>query len=287
MLQELDPRLVQVTLDIGGQRRTLSPEMAVQFSVTKTANPLMNEATIKIANLAKAERDYILTNTTPYNRFRTRKRVILAVGRVSTGLTQLYSGEIMSCGIVQPPDIWIELKAKTGAFFNGQVGAVSMPASTKLSDIAGGLAKSLGTGLRFEADDKSVANYAHSGPMGKQVQKISETGNVDAYIDDDVLVVKNRSIGLRGTNVDISESTGMIGIPQWTDQGLQVKMLLNPAVRVGSRMTVKSVLNPASNGTYTIYKATYEGANRDTPWYITAETAPPFKSGLFMGNTNV
>ena len=59
----------------------------------------------------------------------------------------------------------------------------------------------------------------------------------------------------------------MIGIPVVTERGVYVKMLLDNTVSVGGSITVKSDINPAANGTYTITKLMFEIANRDTPFY--------------------
>ncbi|WP_310625808.1 baseplate hub protein [Limnohabitans sp.] len=274
-MQELDPRVIRVTIEVQGETTTLDTRTAVSFCVTKTANPLMNEAEIRIANLPHSIRDHLLTQLTPWVKLPRKGTVMLEVGRVSTGLTKLFQGSIVSAMIGQPPDIVVALKCKTGYYFNATLCAVSHPACTNLSAICKQTADSMGLSMIFEATDKQIANYNHTGPMGAHVRKIAESGGVTAFVDDNELVVTNEGEPRKVYTLVVNAETGMIGVPMFTEQGLQCKMLLDTKLRIGGKIEVTSKANPAVNGTYTAFKIQYEGANRDTPWYMTASTMPP------------
>lgn len=274
-MQELDPRVIRVTISVNGKNTTLDTRTAVSFCVTKTNNPLMNEAEIRIANLPHNIRDHLLTKLTPFAKLARKGTVMLEVGRVSTGLTKLFQGSIVSAMIGQPPDIVVALKCKTGYYFNGTLCAVSHPACTSLQSICRQSADSMGLSMSFEATDKQIANYNHTGPMGAHVRKIAESGGVTAFIDDNELVVTNKGEPRKLHNLVVNADTGMIGVPSFTECGLQCKMLLDTKLRIGGKIEVTSKVNPAVNGTYTAFKIQYEGANRDTPWYMTVSTMPP------------
>ena len=81
---ELDPRLLRVGFEIGGQLK-LYDDLAITASGTKYANANQNECELKITNLDKETRDYLLTDSSPFNKNKTRKILTVEAGRVSTG----------------------------------------------------------------------------------------------------------------------------------------------------------------------------------------------------------
>jgi hypothetical protein len=279
MAETLDKRIITVELEMPGGKKRFE-DMAVEYSVTKTAGSLMNEAEIKIANLAKEDRDYIVTATSPLRRPRQRKSVVLYAGYASEGVTRRFVGDVVSATVSQPPDIWLTMKAKTGCFQRGNILARSAPAQQKLSALAGDVAADLGMPLDFQATDKSISNYSWTGSALKQVDKLEAAGLIDAYIEDDRLVVKDRGKGLSGKTRKLSEDTGMIGIPEVDERGVKVKMLMDPHTGVGAVLEIESRLNPAANGRFTVYKIRETGATRNTPFYIEAECLRPGMGGL-------
>jgi hypothetical protein len=279
MPESLDTRIIIVELEMPGGKKRYE-DMAVEYSVTKTAGALMNEAEIKIANLSKKDREYIVTATSPLARPRQRKGVILYAGYASTGVTRRFVGDVTAATVSQPPDIWLTLKAKTGYFQRGSILARTAPAQQPLSSLAGDVAADLGLPLDFQATDKRIANYSWTGSALRQVDKLEAAGLIDAYIEDDRLIVKDRGKGLSGKTRKLSEDTGMIGIPEVDERGVKVKMLMDPHTGVGTMLEITSRLNPAANGIFTVYKVRETGTTRNTPFYIEAECLRPGLGGL-------
>jgi len=96
-------------------------------------------------------------------------------------------------------------------------------------------------------------------------------GRVNAYVDDKELVVKEFNAPLEKRTRIVNIDTGMVGIPEFTEQGIKVKMLFDNQTVLGGALEVTSRLNPAVNGTYTVFKLGFELASRDTPFYYIAE----------------
>ena len=277
-MAQLDLRLVRLSLEISGQLKVynakadgIGPALQIESTGCKFASPLQNEAEVKIFNLTKTDRDYQLTECSPYNKNRTPKKLILEAGRVSTGLSKLYEGNITACTPTQPPDIGLVLKCQTGAFQKGKIVSVSQPGVAQLSDIARGVAADNALSLNFEADDKGVSNYRHAGAALKQVGKLADAGDYDAYVDDGTLIVKNRGVPLKGQMRVLSASSGMIGIPEPTEHGVKVLYLLDNQSKLGGALRIESALYPALNGNYTIYKLGWSVSTRSTPFYWIAE----------------
>lgn len=270
-MPQLDPRIMRIGFEVNGELRQYEG-LAVVATGTKYANPNNDECTVKIVNLAKEVRDYLSTETSPFNKKKTPKLLIVEAGRESYGYTEVFRGDIQSVSITQPPDVVMEIKALTGAGSKNKLVSNGTGKQTSLKQISQIVANDLGASLSFEALDKSISRYAFNGAALKQIDALQSTGNVDAYLDGNTLVVKDRNVPLNGKTRILNKNTGMIGIPQFTEWGVKVSMLFDNQTVVGGALDVSSELYPAVNGLYAVYKLDFELATRDTPFYYHAET---------------
>lgn len=247
--------------------------MAITAYGTKYGNSLQNECTVTIDNIDKETQDYLLTETSPYNLNRTPKTVTVRAGRESYGTSVIYVGNVIKVIVSQPPDITVTLKCLTGNFYKGNVLSINQPASATLNQITNQIAYQLNLAPYFQATDKNVGNYQFGGGALNQVELLGQSGQVNAFIDDNTLIVKNAFIPLTGVLTILSSETGMIGIPEFTEQGIKVKFLLDNKTRLGGGLRIISTQYPAANGDYVIYKLGFQIASRDTPFYYIAEAS--------------
>jgi hypothetical protein len=271
-MAEIDPRLLRISIEVNGVFRVYE-DIAMVATGTKYANANQNECEIKLTNLSKEVRDFLLTETSPFNGNRTPKRFIVEAGRRSYGYSKIYQGVIASAVPSQPPDITLTLKALTANDKKSEVIARNQPGQVSLSRLSGQVAKDLGLSLVFEAGERRIANYNYTGGALKQVDKLGEVGLVNAYVDDEKLIVKESSRALVNQIRVLNIDTGLIGIPEITERGIKVKFMLDNVTVLGGMLRVQSVLYPTVNGDYQIYKLGFDIANRDTPFYWIAEAA--------------
>ena len=270
MATELDPRLLRISVEINGQLKSYE-DLDMSASGTKYANANQNECEVKISNLDKTTRDYLLTETSPFNKNKTRKLLRVEAGRVSTGYSLVFQGDITNAIGAQPPDITLALKAAAGDFAKGDIVARSQPGVVPMRNIAARIAQDLGLSLNFQASAKQISNFSHTGSAAKQVELLGQLGRVNAYVDDAALVVKDWNKPLADRVREVNLDTGMIGIPEFTETGIKVKLLFDNQTVLGGALRVTSRLNPAANGLYTVAKLGFELASRDTPFYYIAE----------------
>jgi len=270
-MADIDLRVIKVGIEVDGLLKVYSGPLAISCTGTKYANALQNEAEVKIANLDRATMDYILTETSPFNLNKTHKRVTIEAGRVSYGTSQIFIGNIVSSAPSQPPDIVLTLKCLTGNFEKGKIVSSSQPGKAKLSSISQQVAKDLGVTLNFQAQDKQISNYTYSGAALKQVDQLNSMGQVTAYIDDGVLVVKPLNLPLPNVVTIVNADTGLVGIPELTEQGIKVTFYLDGQTTLGGILRLTSKLYPAVNGDYVIYKLGFNITTRDTAFYWIAE----------------
>lgn len=272
MADEIDPRIVKIGIEIDGQIKYYE-DLAITATGTKFANENENECEINITNLDKSTRDYLLTETSPFNKNKSPKRIIIDAGRKSYGTNRIYIGDITSAKVSQPPDITISLKATTANDQKGNVVAKNQPGVANLSTIAQQVANELGLSLQFECRDKQLANYSFSGGCLKQVNKLGQAGGVSAFVDDNKLVMKDYGVPLSGRVKILDMDTGMIGIPEITEKGIKVTYLIDNDTTLGGALQIKSKINPAINGTYNIYKLGFNITSREVPFYYIAEAS--------------
>lgn len=271
-MSTIDLRVLRIGIEVSGEMRVFEG-LAMTARGDKFGSETQNTCDIEILNLSKDVRNYILTETSPFNANKTPKRVIVEAGRVSTGTARLFVGEIISSSPTQPPDIGLSIKAQTGAFKKGELVARSGPAKEKLSSIAQKVADDLEVTLEFEAEDKFIANYSFSGAALRQVGALAQAGRVDAFQDDDVLVVKDQGKPRQNRVKVVNAGTGMIGVPEATERGVRVTTLYDLETDLGGQLDLTSELNPALDGSYTIYKVSFDLASRAEPWYYTIEAS--------------
>lgn len=267
---EIDPRLVRLSIEINGQLKVYE-NMEIRASGMKYANPLQNEASISIANLSKADADYLMTECSPFNKNRTSKKIILEAGRVSYGLSKIYEGNIGVVEPTQPPDIVLKFKCQEGQFLKGKLISHAQGGSVPLSTIAKGVANNLGMELVYQAKEKNISNYQFTGGALKEVDKLGSLGGVDAFVSDGRLYVKDVNVPLTGQVRVLDEMSGMVGIPQVTEQGIKATMLLDNKTTIGGALDVTSKIYPTVSGMYSIFKLGFDISYRDDPFYWIAE----------------
>ena len=151
-----DPRILRIGIEVDGQLRVYD-DLWMSATISKFANPLQNEAEVKIANLTRDARDFLLTETSPFNQLKKPRKLFIEAGRESIGAFALFQGDITEGTPSQPPDIILTLKAKTKQAAKGIVLAQAYGAREQLSTIAKGVADALGLAMVFEAQDKAIA----------------------------------------------------------------------------------------------------------------------------------
>ena len=260
----IDLRVVQVGIEVDGNLKVYR-DMKVIASGVKYANPLQNECTLAITGLSRDTRNSIIKEAKE-----KKSRLILEVGRQYSGLFTMFVGDIVSADSGIPPDITLTIKAKTNNANNAKIVITDGKDIQKLSDISNIVAENNGVGLQFEATDKNIANYSFSGVASRQVHHLQQTGNVSAFIDDDMLIVKDQDKPAEARRRILNANSGMVGIPKATDKGVEVTYLIDRESELGGQLTLDSKLNESVNGDYIIDQLKFNVATHDNPFFYTA-----------------
>lgn len=265
----IDLRRIRIGIEVEDQLH-LYEGLRVRATGTKHANPLQNECQVVLNGLNARTRNFILTETSPFNANRTPKRLTVEAGREQAGLFTIYVGDIVSAEIASPPDVELTIRAKTNSANAGRIVTYTGEPIMPLSAIARQVADSNGLRLEFQATDKNIANYAFSGAASRQVARLAEAGGVRAYVDDRTLFVKDFNAPTEGRRRVLNMNSGMVGIPKATEQGVEVSYLIDGESDLGGQLTLESAMNPSLNGDYVIDQLKFEIASHDDPFFYTA-----------------
>ena len=262
-----DDRVLNIVIEFNGQMQFYNGAAGV-VKITKSSDSKQNACTISIDNLLLETIDYLVTETSPWNPSQKPKLITVMAGRQSAGVERIYTGDVILAEPSMPPDRRLTMKALTQNGAKYKWTSRSSPKTTQLLELCRHVASDYSLSLRFEAKDKTVAKYVYNGSTAQQIKKLEQVGDVDCFIDDEFLVVKDLGKGMRGEVRLISKDTGMIGTPVLDDKGIKVRMLFDPTIRLGQQIEIRSEVNKAANGQYVIYNWSASLATHDNDWYL-------------------
>ena len=284
MTDAFDPRIVRLTIatpqvaasGVGptGTNTQVYEGLDIRATGTIFSSCTMNQATIKVSNLTKDQRNSILTTARPFIPLngapRTPIQVYLDVGRKSTGTFRLFEGNCWASNVTSPPDIGITLESLTNSFQTSAVDTLTFSGLTKLSTIAAAIASKYGWKLTPNplTIDKQIANFSYIGSSQIAIKKLGEIGNVNAFLNNGVLHVIEKGAFV-GHMAPITAHNGMVGIPQACESGVSVRTLIRPDIHIGGAFKLTSNVNPAVNGDWIIKQLKFELASRDDPFWYT------------------
>lgn len=274
-MMKVDPRRIRIGIEVSGQINWYERDpvtgrsLNIKVSGTKFANPLQNECTATISGLSTRTRDYILTETSPFNSNRTPKRLIVEAGRISTGVFRLFIGDINSAEPSSPPDVNVVLKAKTQSAQAGNIVSVSGQPLAKLSAVSQRVAQEIGLGLDFQALDKNISNFSFTGAALKMVDLLQQAGNVRAFIDDESLIVKDYGKALTNRIKILNIDSGLVGIPKPTEKGADLTWLIDSESLLGGMVRLESKFNKPMNGDYVIDQLKFDISTHDDAFFYT------------------
>lgn len=141
------------------------------------------------------------------------------------------------------------------------------------------------------------------GKSASYLSRIAKANKSQLYIEDGKVNIVAASDYDESTAVELNPSTGLIGIPSQTDDGVSGQCLINPSIKLNTLLHINanlitskqvaegetSVNALSTDGIYRVTKLTYEGDTHGDAWYcnfeaITQAGAKP--AGLTGNETN-
>jgi hypothetical protein len=183
------------------------------------------------------------------------------------------------------PDTITRIIARGGTSFDKKTVNLTLGDDVTAIDVI--KAVSLATGYPVVIDDSQFSDvspyargYVLSGDPWIKLDNLAQLHNFSYVIDNDSIVIVHKDSFRGGEPVEVSEKTGMEGVPEISEVGCNVTTRLNPKLSIGGRIDIKSQFRtiafsnvyyvdvPASAGVgvYRIFKLEYSGDSWGNDW---------------------
>lgn len=239
----------------------LVDQLKISFDITKSTDSTPNPATIKVWNMTRAHIEQALNGDF--------KNIALSVGY--NELCLIFKGDISKTKVERDGvDSILNFECADGfkAYTDSRI-MLTLPRGADDKAIL----KHLGATLKNVTEGATEVPNKRKLPRGKVLNgdsrklldNVAKNNNADWSIQDGKLVFIPKGAVLNDKAFLLSQETGMVGLPEKTDKGLDVKCLLNPRLKIGGQIEVKSMFK-AFNGLYKIVKIQHSGTGGDGDW---------------------
>jgi len=261
----------------------------IKFAVKRTNYQTPNVADIKIYNVSPETILQIQKNNS---------RIILEAGYGDDQKGVIFSGNIkqIMIGRESGTDTFVEILASDGNLaYNYALVSTSLIAGTTVQDdITAAIDKMKPLGVKesqnvnIGATQKRPRGKVLHGSSKNYLRTAAQTNNYNWSIQNEQVTFIPITGYLPGEAVEINATNGMIGSPQQTLQGVNVKCLLNPKIQVGTRVKLNNkdiqqlaidLQNPGTaagipapiptDGVYFVGVIDFTGDTRGIEWYST------------------
>lgn len=233
-----------VPTNSAGSSLNLTPDKWVQLQVTfqvrKVTNQTPNMLFARIYNLSP--------NT--INKVANYRRVTLNAGYQNGPYGTVFTGNVVQYrrGKENATDTYLEIYAGDGdrALGYDTVTNTSPPGTTAEQRVKDAISRSsLETGMLSMGgygNEKLIRSLTESRTLAQFMRAESLGGNFDWWVDDGKVFAISKTGYVPGTIVELTPKTGLVGIPEVTPQGIQIKSLLDPNLKIGGLVKVKTEL---------------------------------------------
>ena len=142
MTQAFDDRLVSLTVSTDdGTVLTYDQNYYIIATGTKFTDGTLGECALRIDNISKKTRDYLVSKCSPWVRPRSYVNLTLEVGRQSRGTFRLFEGQATAGNPTQPPNIGLIFTSLQNSALLGNIGSLNTGPTSSLQSICQQIAK--------------------------------------------------------------------------------------------------------------------------------------------------
>jgi hypothetical protein len=265
--------------------------MRIVFRVFQSDLPSTpNYATIKVYNLKDATATQVQKEFTA---------VRLQAGYEGGPYGVIFSGTIKMVrrGRENPTDTYTEILAADGDVArNFGIVSTTLAAGATLQQQLDAIVKAMGVTTSYVPPDIPIGVLSRGkvlyGMARDRIGDVAATSNATWSIQNGQVQLVPLTSYVPGTAVVLTSNSGMIGLPEQTEGGIKVKVLLNPQIKIGTLVQINNksiqgaflggqnlfaqgrlenfpLLLPKVtwDGLYRVYVAEHEGDTRGQPFY--------------------
>ena len=234
----------------GGAGNTVTAQgLRIQAIISQDGGPGQVNASLRIFGMPMSVMNQISTmgKSTVQTNFATS--VSISAGEVGGTMSAVFQGHVQQAWVdaASLPDVALVAMAFSSLAdqMNPAVAPTSYAGMVDAAVILQGLATQMGR--RFENNGVSVmlSNPYYPGTAMQQAQRCAEAAHINMLDDGGTLAIWPIDGARDGAVPMISPETGMVGYPAYTQAGLDVTTLYNPAIRCGGQVKIQSSITPA------------------------------------------
>lgn len=260
-------------------------KLRCSFNIQKTMQMQANYSTITIYNLSANTENTIINED---------NRVVLEAG---------YEGEQYGCiydgTVIQPlrdkqdgVNYLLTLNCLDGdGFLNGGVVNFSLSKGQTHRDVANALVSKASNPTTFNTISQSLGNVSLIrgkvcfGLSKDFLRQVAITNNASLYIEDGKVNIVQASDLPNDEIIELSPTSGLIGVPAQTEYGVSFTCLLNPRIKINSLVHIDNSLihdmqaqigqvvrSLDTSGIYRIIKLVHTGDTWSDNWFTQCET---------------
>lgn len=281
----MDKRICYVQIETPDGAKQIE-NIALKGRVERKMSVVGSTAKISIANLSQPDVEFLTTYTSKYINIGQKRKINIFAGYESTGVGQIFSGDIVSAMPEGMPDTWLNIEAKSNYFNHTNIISYTIN-QAKTQEIAQNVATQYGLALDWRSKSQKLIDcFNINGAKSRLLNELNKLDNFRAFIDNGILKVIDKDEeppaetdtpkiyeGASTTKKPgyvklITPDSGLIGIPQPDEYGVKVKVLIDPSINIGDWFKLESQKLPVLNGFYQIYEMVFDFATREPQYYI-------------------
>lgn len=231
-------------------------------TIQKSGFPSMDQAQIRIYGVQPSIMNQINTLGMQPGMVRVFNTVTIEAGDAVNGMAVVYCGNIQDSyqSFDEAPETSLNINCLTGFVAALQpVPPISFPGSADVATLMSGLATTMGMSFENNGVVVHVQSPYLAGTALEQAHALARMANIEMYIDpvptpgaavspgSATLAIWPKT-GTRGGAIPlISAADGsLIGYPQYRDQGMFVRCLFNPNLKLNGKVQIKSTVGNAA-----------------------------------------
>ena len=242
----------------------------VSFTTSETVSGAVNETVIEIGGLTKEKMGYLATSCSLWVPNYIQNQITLEAGYNNLYGT-IFDGDVIEAiPSVDSADYSIKLKCLS--FYQSLVNdtaSFSFEGSFPLSEMLKVLADRLNLiFINNLTDEVYIENYMYKDQsLIQHIRNLSQITGLDIFSSKGKLIVKEKGEPVKEGSTFQVNYTNLIGAPEPTPLGANVKIRLNPSVSTGQKVNLTSIKFPTLNGdTYVIQTFSHSGDTKGSKW---------------------
>lgn len=242
----------------------------VSFTTSETVSGAVNETNIEIGGLTKDKMVYLATSCSLWVSNYVQNQITLEAGYDNL-YGVIFDGDVIEA-IPNIDNADYSVKLKCLSFYQNSVNeteSFSFEGSFPISQMAKTLADRLGLVLvNSLPEEVYVDNYMYKDQSVIQhMRNLSQITGLDIYASNGRLILKKRGEAVNQGSVFTVNSTNLIGAPEPTPLGCNVRIKLNPSIATGQQVKLTSLKFPTLNSeNYVIQTFSHSGDTKGSKW---------------------